>query len=486
MNLGTAFLIAGSGLAANGRATAVVSANIANALTEGYGRREAIMAQTFPGNVSGVTVASIARRVDMAAVGAARLAGAGAAGAGLLAAFAMRAEASLGQPGEPGALPTALSRLEVAFAEAAVRPDSDARLATVRTALAEVARSLGTATEDLQAARLEADRGIAADVQRLNDSLQAVARMDTKIIAMAARGEDTGALQDERQRVIDTIAGIIPLREIPRPDGRAALVTAGGLVLLDGRAATIGFTQTRTIAAGFSLAAGDLSGLSVDGTAVAMNAPPGLMDGGALAARFAIRDIAAPAAQAALDTLARDLVERLADPGIDPSRLPAAPGLLTDAGLALDPVRTTGLAGRLTVNPLVDPDAGGALHRLRDGLGAAVSGPVGDGALLARAAGLMAAPRATAGDGLPAGTRSLQDLSADVLSRAATLRLAAEAQDSAAAAEAMALRGAVAANGVNTDAEMQRLLALEQAYAANARVLSVVDRLFAELLEATR
>jgi flagellar hook-associated protein 1 FlgK len=333
---------------------------------------------------------------------------------------------------------------------------------------------------------MEADRGIAADVQTLNDSLSRVAGMDNRIIAMTARGEDTGALQDERQRLIDTLADIVPLREVPRPDGRAALVTTGGLILLDGRAATFAFTPTRTIAAEFTLAAGDLSGLTVDGQPVALNAPPGLMDGGALAARFAIRDAEAPAAQAALDTLARDVVERLADPTLDPTRPAAAPGLLTDGGSAFDPAAETGLAGRLAVNPLVDPAAGGALFRLRDGLGAILPGPVGDGALFTRATGLLAAPRVTAGTGLPAGTRTLQDLSADVLSRAATRRLAAEGQEAAAAAEAVTLRDAVAAGGVNTDAEMQRLLALEQAYAANARVLAVVDALFAELLEATR
>jgi flagellar hook-associated protein 1 FlgK len=126
------------------------------------------------------------------------------------------------------------------------------------------------------------------------------------------------------------------------------------------------------------------------------------------------------------------------------------------------------------------------LFRLRDGLGAAAPGPVGDGALLTRATGLLATTRATSGGGLPAGARTLQELSADVLSQAATRRLAAEGQDNAAAAEAATLRDAVAANGVNTDAEMQRLLALEQAFAANARVLAVVDTLFAELLEAVR
>ncbi len=486
MGLSAAFLIAGSGLAANGRATAVVSSNIANALTEGYARREAIMTQAFPGTVSGVSVGSIARNVDTALAGEARRADAGAAGTGLLAAFAARAEAALGQPGEEGALGTVLARLETAFTEAAVRPDVPARLSATGRALADVAGSLRGLSAGLQTAREEADRGIATDVAALNDGLQAVARLDSRIISTAARGGDTGALQDERQRTVDRLSSIVPLREIPRPDGRAALVTTGGLILLDGRAATVGFTATRSIAAEMTLAAGDLSGLTVDGRPVALNAGPGLMDGGALAARFAVRDTAAPAAQAELDALARDLVERLSDPALDPTNPPGAPGLLTDQGGAFLPVNEAGLAARLAVNPAADPAAGGALFRLRDGLGATVPGPVGDGALLSRAAERLAEVRPTASAAVTPGRRTAEGLAADITSLAATRRLQAEGRQATAGAEAATLRDAVAAGGVNTDAEMQRLIALEQAYAANARVLSVVDSLFAQLLEAVR
>jgi flagellar hook-associated protein 1 len=39
------------------------------------------------------------------------------------------------------------------------------------------------------------------------------------------------------------------------------------------------------------------------------------------------------------------------------------------------------------------------------------------------------------------------------------------------------------ATGVDSDAELQYLMVVEQAYAANARVLSVLDSLLMQLLE---
>lgn len=44
------------------------------------------------------------------------------------------------------------------------------------------------------------------------------------------------------------------------------------------------------------------------------------------------------------------------------------------------------------------------------------------------------------------------------------------------------VRNAVAADGVNTDQELQKLIELEKSYAANARVVQVVDDMLSELL----
>src|SRR3546814_16667982 len=47
---------------------------------------------------------------------------------------------------------------------------------------------------------------------------------------------------------------------------------------------------------------------------------------------------------------------------------PADAGLFTDAGSALDPASVAGLAGRIAVNDLVTPTAGGDLWRLQSGI----------------------------------------------------------------------------------------------------------------------
>ena len=95
--------------------------------------------------------------------------------------------------------------------------------------------------------------------------------------------------------------------------------------------------------------------------------PPARSAVGGLPPTFAQRDDWAPAAQARLDGVARDLVERFETAGLDATLPPAAAGLFTDAGARSDPALEQGLAARLAVNAAVRPEEGGAVWRLRDG-----------------------------------------------------------------------------------------------------------------------
>ncbi len=69
---------------------------------------------------------------------------------------------------------------------------------------------------------------------------------------------------DRRTVVIDRIAKTVPVREMPREGGAVALVTDGGLLILDGRPVTIGFAARATITAEMT-APTLLSGLTVNG-----------------------------------------------------------------------------------------------------------------------------------------------------------------------------------------------------------------------------
>ena len=96
-----------------------------------------------------------------------------------------------------------------------------------------------------------------------------------------------------------------------------------------------------------------------------------------------------PEVDAEMDRYANDLIERFRD--LMPATWldAAGEGLFVDGGTG----GTTGLAGRIEINAAVDPGAGGAVWRLRDGLAAATPGAEGNGANLQALSDAMAARR---------------------------------------------------------------------------------------------
>ncbi|MDC0431134.1 hypothetical protein OAL97_01240 [Paracoccaceae bacterium] len=120
-----------------------------------------------------------------------------------------------------------------------------------------------------------------------------------------------------------------------------------------------------------------LSGLKINGTDIALTAK-GPVHGGSLAAQFAIRDDLAQTVQTELDAVVRDVINRFQSSSVDATLTAGDPGLFTDAGAVLDPTKEVGLARRIAINARVDPDNGGSLYRLRDGLMSTVPGTVGD------------------------------------------------------------------------------------------------------------
>ncbi len=460
-----------SGLNAAARAADVVSSNVANAMTEGYARREL---QLSSRDASGVRIDGIQRILDQAVLTDRRLAVATAGKSGVSLAFFRRAEAAIGTPDQGNSLSGKITAFEAALVEAAARPDSDARLANVLTTAQEIAAQFNAVSGVIQTARQDADRTIAAEVSSLNKALEMVSMINRQIATTGMGNRDVSALLDQRQQLIDQIASIVPIKEVARENGQIALFTSGGAVLLDGKPANIGFEPVGLITPDMTLQSGALSGLTVNG----LPAGRGL-DGGSLSAHLEVRDVAAVTAQAQLDALARDLMTRLADPAVDPT---GAIGLFTDRGAAFDLADEAGLAGRLAVNPAADPAQGGALWRLRDGLGASVPGDKGDSRRLI-ALGEALEKAAPAGSGNFGTTpRSFAALSAEFLSMIAVDRQATETRSSFANARVETLRLAELQGGVDTDQELQRLMLIEQAYAANARVIQAVDDMIQSLL----
>jgi flagellar hook-associated protein 1 FlgK len=426
-----------------------------------------------------VQVAAVIRAGDPIVTGDRRIAEAGAAERQARADFYAGIESLLGTPEQAGSLSARIADFDAALIEAASRPDADTRLAAVADSARSLTRSLSGVASEVQRARENADGQIAASVRQVNDALSGIADLNAQILSLGTMGRDTTALADRRQMLIDGIVPLVPLREVDRGNGLIALYSTGGAVLIDGdNPARLGFTQSGVITAEMTVASGALSGLTVNGRPIATG-EGGPLSGGKLSAQFALRDSLAPDVQDQLDTLARDLVERFADPALDPTLTAGNPGLFTDLGAPLDPAGGVGLSQRLRLNYDVDPQTGGQLWRLRAGVQATAPGPEGDSRLLVALHEALNAARAPAPGQSP---RSHSVLAGQIVSSVASGRLSAETEASYSAARADALRVLELENGVDTDRELQDLLTIEQAYAANARVLQTVDEMIKLLL----
>lgn len=483
MSVASSLTNALSGLTAAARAAEVVSSNVANALTEGYGRRGLeLVSYSLGGNGAGVRVVSTTRAMDPVVLGDRRIADASLTGSSARSAYFKRIEEAVGTPSDDFSLSARVASLESRLIEAASRPDSEARLSAVQRTAAGFADQVNSISDQIQAERMRADQQIQSDVATVNSSLQRIERLSTDIQSHLARGNDATALLDQRQVEVDRIARILPIREVPRDGARFALMTPTGVMLLDGKASVLGFAAVGVITPDMTQASGALSGLTVNGKPLQTGGDYSGIGDGSLGASFAIRDELAVTAQTELDAFARDLVERFADPALDPTVAPGDPGLFTDQGTAFDPLNEIGLSARLSLNAAVDPDQGGALWRLRDGLGATVQGDVGDASLLQAFGTALTLTRTPASGAFASTVRSSSGLASDFLSRIGTDRQSTEESETFHAARYDALKVLELQDGVDTDMEMQQLLLIEQAYAANARVVQTVDDMIQQLL----
>ncbi len=295
-------------------------------------------------------------------------------------------------------------------------------------------------------------------------------------------------LIDERERLIDEVNAIIPVRVYTQGDGSVNLLTHGGMYLLADKPQQLAFTRTPTITAPMAYdpaGGGALSGLTLNGHDITPSGThPQRVKEGALAGQFQVRDEIGTDFNARIDQFAADLISRFEDPAVDPTLSATDPGLFTDAGAVLDPTAIEGLAGQIDLNALVDISAGGDPARLRDGLLSAGPGPASSDTLPRALLDALRAPRSAAAIPGIDGNLSAGQMIAEITEITGILRTDAESELAArqATRETLAISEAETI-GVNSDEELQSLIVIEQAYAANLQVIQTASRMLQQLTE---
>ncbi|NRA30596.1 MAG: hypothetical protein HRU11_10070 [Parvularculaceae bacterium] len=468
MTFSTTMANALSGIAASTLRAEILSFNIANAQTDNFAKRSVSFEPQTPGGVRalGVARADAGRSEELLLDAQSR-----AEGASVRSNALTRINSDFGEPGDADGLYASGIRFQQSLEDLRLTPESLSAQTNALRAAQDLAETFNRLDADAQAIRLDADREIGRSVNRLNGSFRELVELNKE--ARVARGISLDNIAERQQGLVAEISRELDV-DVSGNYGEALTIrTRGGFILVGVEAGELAFNPAGNMSQALSYVGGTLSGLTINGIDITPGTVQGLQDG-SLAARFAVRD-----------TLAFDYGERLDRAAVDlEERVTSATGNAASPGLFVIEAGAGSSASRLRINPLVDPAQGGELYRIRDGAGATAPGPEGGegviGDLLDALDRVATTTIVSTVDGRYNFIDSLGALSTALGTQA--LR-GQEIDRSATDALTTASTEVQRIIGVDTDRELQDLLLVEQAFAANARVIQAADEMLQQLLQ---
>ena len=500
MSIESSILVAGSGLRSITQSLGVTSQNIANAATPGYAREQApVSSATAGGEGLGVTTGPVARNVDQALEDLVFAQNGEVAGQQATSEALSKIDATQGATAAGNDLSNQVGALVDAFTKLGTDPSNAATQGAVTLAAGTLATGINALANAYQAGRQAAQDALVADVGALNAAVAQVGALSRQIVEGQAQGQGTADLQNQRDVAEGTASQIAGLRFLPQPNGDVVALAGGNQVNLQAASGP------------FAIANAPLSP-TVAGPALTLNGQDvtASIGNGRIGANLALRDTALPAGQAGIDEFAKTLATRLASQGLR---------LFTDASGAVPPgggspaqAGYVGFANIVQVNPAIV--AKPAL--LRDGTNAVApgtggaagftpnppGGPAGFTTLVDNVltygfgsqaqAGAPQAPPAATGLGASGGIALSYETSDTIAGFAANL-VGAQSIAVSAAGDTLATSAALqatlqsrlqAGSGVSLDSELSNLIVLQNAYGANAKVLTAAQALWTDLYNA--
>jgi flagellar hook-associated protein 1 FlgK len=505
MSLDAALTVANSGLANINRQFALISQNVANASTPSYAAEIGGQTALTAGGVGlGVRSLPATRNVDASLQGQLWLQNADVSAAQTRQTALAAIDAASGTTGAGNDIASLLGKLQDAFSTLANDPSNATQQNAVVADAASLASGINTLSSAVSTARQAAQDGIVSGIGTLNSALTQIGTLSDQIIAARAAGQSTADLENQRDGVLANISQLIEVKALAQPNGDMVLITPSGLSLPTRGGAAFS-TQEANLAPGAWYPGGGVPAITLNGVDVTTQ-----LQGGSIGANIGLRDASLPIYQAGLDEFAQNIASRFDAQGLrlfsDPAgNVPASAGAPVQGAYV-------GFAATIGVNPAVSAQP----SLVRDGTQSVAGSPTGASAFTPNPAGGPAgfstlitrvldyalgsqvqagvAQPATAATGLgPAGNLSLPYTAANTPAGLASSIVASQSQDKAdadsAAATAQGMQGSVqtrlsAGSAVNIDTEMSLMVTLQNAYGANAKVISAVQAMWTQLLQA--
>jgi flagellar hook-associated protein 1 FlgK len=477
MSLSVALNTAKSSLQAAGVQTSVTSRNISNEGVSYYSRKIA-NSVTIAGG--GVRVAGIERASDTALFKAMLKSTSGASAQQALLEGLTKLSETVGDPELEQSPAAKLGKLTNALQQYAAGPENSILAQAVLGAAQDMATTLNQATATVQDVRGTADADMAESVIRINGLLSQFESINNAIVKGTVSGSDITDYLDTRDGIVAKLSEEIGVSVVIRENNDAVLYTDGGVTLFETRPREVRFQPTTVYDATTVGNAVYVDGVPIVGGNSTMPSTTGRLYGFAV-----LRDDVAVTYQNQLDEIARGLINvfRENDGVTDYPGIFTSPAGTVPAAALVQP----GLAGVIMINPAIDPDQGGNLDSIRDGINVDynLDDVAGFDERLNAIVTEMAQPRNFDPAAGSDPTNTLMDFATSSVSWVEFNRQQTDHE----ATYQMTIyersnEALMNATGVNLDDELARMLELERTYGASSKLISAVDSMLKNLLDA--
>lgn len=488
--LGTAL----SGLRAAQQGLNIVSNNVANASTEGYTAKSISQQSAVAGDSGvGVRVGQITRFVDRALQRDYRTQLGLSSYYNTRQIYLSRLVSAQGSAEQEKNIGSQIGKLYQAFVQLSSAPDSTTAQQGLLTQAGNLVRSFNSASQLINDMRNEAQTTINEEVKTLNETLRQIAEFNNRISTLQAVGQSTAVLEDQRDSLIKNVASQMDVTYYTNGNGTLVLQTKGGQVLADTAARTLEFDNSVIIPS--SNYPTSLTGLILKGAGTDTDTDLAAVNiGGKLGALISMRDKELPNYNAQLDELAHKLAMRFDDQNV---RLFTNSSGVVPANV---PTSYNGFAGTMQVNAdiLANP---GLLQR-------GTSGPAvnaGSNTIIMNVVNYTFGRYRDAANTLNVAfntdnvgydqdidfriigdpNTSIEQFARAMLDgQASDLNLVKTTADNETQYMQEVQKRLYDTSAVDTDYEMGKMIELQKNYSASAKMITALDQLFRDLLNA--
>jgi len=311
VSLDIASRIAVSSLMATQVQMSVASANISNADTTGYTEKTANQAAVVStGSGAGTTITGITSNVDKLLLKSLSKSNSELGSANTLNNYLDQLQSLYGSSGSSSSSGTSIANtiasLESAISSLSGTTSSASLQSNAVSSLDDLASQLRETSSEIQQLRGNADKDIASSVDDVNKQLKTIDDLNKQIKQVAASGQSTADLEDQRNTAVLDIASKMNVSYFVSSSGGMQVYTSSGQALVDGSVHQLSYTAASSVSASTTYPSGGLSGITVNGVDVTSQ-----IKSGAIGGLIDLRDNVLTGAQSQLDQLANQLSDSL-------------------------------------------------------------------------------------------------------------------------------------------------------------------------------